>query len=631
MTAPYTYTTLGAARQQLANRLYDSGQVFWIASELNSYLAESLRTWNALTSYWRSEFTFPLQQNRTFYDITDPTIAPNTLRPLTLQDTDLYSIMQFHLLEPPGLSSLQFTTDDFIQATARRRDEILSVTGCTLTTRLVPAVAGRILLPDSVIDIRRVAYLPTPSDGTPYGIGLYGVSTPQSMVVPIIVSYTMVATVNGANMDYTITSNSPGYPLTSSFSMPINPVPSGGPVDGQFPPYSSAGFVMSNPSGTPGGSIPVNFLFDGVPYPSALPLALIFYAPPLGGGLGAFTRIGGQVLLYYIGGPQLYSDPTSAPTMLAGTFTLTAQVGTTTVPSEGIPSGPYGGSIRTAAQASTLWPEDNFAEQAFNRLYTLAPAGQPPGAPSVYMQSTEPPISFDTDLAPSFGGFYELLTIDAGPALSSSNPAALSIPDDWTHIIKWGALADLLSRESNAKDPSRAAYCEQRYKMGLALLSKASALLALRVANIPLPIDAITAGDHYNSTWERATPGRPQVAYHAGLNLVAVSPVSDVGPYVLTATVVQNAPVPLVDGDFLQVSRGDLDAVLDYAQHLAAFKMGGLEFTATLPLFQRFLASAASYGLKLSELGEYTSVIFAQSQRDAEMHPRFAPASDGGA
>src|SRR5208337_2244813 len=112
-TTPYSYVTLGAARQELANRLYDSGQVFWSAAELTAYLTESLRTWNALTSYWHDNFLFTPQANVTWYDLTAQT---NSLRPYTVTDATLYLIMQYHLLEPasginPWPGSSQFTAD----------------------------------------------------------------------------------------------------------------------------------------------------------------------------------------------------------------------------------------------------------------------------------------------------------------------------------------------------------------------------------------------------------------------------------------------------------------------------------------------------------------------------------------
>jgi hypothetical protein len=444
---PYSYAQLSFVRQELANRLYDPSQVFWSSLELNLYIAESLRTWNALTSFWRGDFTFSAIQGQTWYDLTSTSQMSNTLRPLTLHDTDLYTIIQYHLLEPAAWNpwtgvSKQFTPDDLLNAVQRRRDELLSITGCTITERLIPAVAGRIQLIDTVIDVRRMAYVP-----------------------------------------------------------------------------------------------------------SAL-------------------------------------FPTQA--------------------------------------ASAMWPEDTWAEQSFNRNYTITSAG----TPFTYLLSTQPPISFDTDRPPAYAGNYDLLTVEAGAVLAVSTPSLLSIPDDWTHVIKWGALADLLSRESNAKDIPRATYCEQRYRLGLAALISAPALLAIRIDNVAMQIDSVRAADLYNTGWQGAAQGPPQIALHAGLNKLALSPIADATPYSLLATVVQNAPVPVADADQVQVARDDLDAVIDYAQHLAAFKQGGDEFTRTMPLFQRFLKQAATYNGKLAELGEYTSIMLDLSQRERDMNPVSTPAGE---
>jgi hypothetical protein len=464
--AIYSHITFAAAKQQIANRLSDGLKQFWGDSELGLYLIEALRTWNALTSYWRSDFTFQSKANTTWYDLTDPIAMPNTLRPLTLKDTDLYTLIQYHLLEPVSWNpwtgaSLQFSADDLISAVQRRRDEILSVCGCTLTRSTVPAVAGRITLPDNVIDVRRMAYLPTPAPSI-YGFGAYGVVVPYGLSVPF--------------------------------------------------------------------------------------------------------------------------------------------------------------------QGSVMWPEDAWAEQSFQRKWTLQPAG----TPAAYLMSTDPPITFDVDLPPAFAGNYELLTVNAGPVLSITAASKLSIPDDWAHVIKWGALADLLSREYLSKDSLRASYCEQRYRMGLKLLSNASALLTMRLGNVPMQVDSVRAADEFQTRWQSQPAGTPEFALHAGLNLLALSPVADTGPYSLMATVVQNAPIPATNIDFVQVARDDLDALLDYAQHLAAFKMGGAEFLATMPLFERFLKQAAIYNAKLEELGEFTRPLFGLSQVQENMAPRMVSVADGG-
>src|SRR5277367_3550314 len=317
MSPTYNYVTLATVEQQLSNRLYDATQQFWPPAELLLYIQEALLTWNALTSYWRGDFTFPSIPLTFWYDLT---LQTNSLCPFTITDAQLYTEIQYHLLEPPtGVNpwtgvSTQFTADDLIHAVERRRNELLSLTNCTQTRRLVPAVPGRIQLPDTVFDIRRLAYLPI-SNGIPYGTGLYGAGLP------------------------------------------------------------------------------------------------------------------------YLGTP--------------------------------------------------VWPEDSWGEQSFNRNYTLSPAG----TPQCYLQTTQPPISFDTDVPPAFGGQYELLTSESGLAVTAATPTLLGIPDNWAHVIKWGALADLLSKESNAKDSARAEYCNMRYQMGLKLLGEASQLLQMRLNGVPLQID----------------------------------------------------------------------------------------------------------------------------------------------
>jgi hypothetical protein len=113
----------------------------------------------------------------------------------------------------------------------------------------------------------------------------------------------------------------------------------------------------------------------------------------------------------------------------------------------------------------------------------------------------------------------------------------------------------------------------------------------------------------------------------AGLNLIAIPP-PDAGSYSLTATVVENAPVPVLVSDCLQVTQDVFDVILDYAQHLAAFKMGGEEFLVTQPLLQRFMQLAALYSSKLSEQGEFTKILYAISQDEANINPRYTPDSD---
>lgn len=438
----YTYATLSQAISALAARLYDSGNQFWTVAELTSYITESLRTWNSLTSFWRAEMVFDLAEDVWWYDLTQQV---GTLRPYTVTDGDLIAEIEHHLLEPSTAAypltwtgSAQFSLDDILEAIQRRRDEALSTTGCTLTRSTVPATfVTRTALPDSTIDIRRIAWLPVPDQG-------------------------------------------------------------------------------------------------------------------------------------------------------------------------------YG--------AMSIQQSDDWAQEAFDYGYTTAPQRQP----STYRQSTQPPLSFDVDAIPPVAGEYEVLTVNAGPALSTAAATLLGVPDDWSWVIKWGALIDLLNRESNAKDEMRAAYCEQRYREGLGLMNQASALLAMRLNNIPIGVGSVSSSDDFDPTWQAQLPGTPDTCHTAGINLIAFGPQPDDGDYSATASVVQNAPVPVAQTDYIQCGKDDYDVILDYAQHLAAFKLGGAEFAATVPLYQRFIKRGALYNSKLAALGQFQPQLYATSQFEEERNPRYS-------
>lgn len=220
-------------------------------------------------------------------------------------------------------------------------------------------------------------------------------------------------------------------------------------------------------------------------------------------------------------------------------------------------------------------------------------------------------------------GNYEVLTVNAGAALDVNTPSTLSVPDDFAWVIKFGAMGDLLNRDSNARDPLRAKYCNLRYSQGMAMLYGSPAVLSARLNNLPIPIDAVQNVDNFNPNWQAAAEAQPSVVLTSGLNLLGFSATPGAGPYSATLSVVQNAPIPTSGGDFLQVGRDEYDVILDYAVHLASFKLGGAEFLATIPLLQRFLKQAALYNSKLKETGEYNDILYQMSQLQLESNPVF--------
>lgn len=262
---------------------------------------------------------------------------------------------------------------------------------------------------------------------------------------------------------------------------------------------------------------------------------------------------------------------------------------------------------------------DAWSKRTFDGQYTSAA----PAPPATWVQSTEPPLRFDVDYIPPVNGNYETLTVDSGITANATSAQLLSVPDDWSWLVKFGALSRLFGYESEAKDEMRAQYCHARVQRGCQLLASAASVLAMQFNGYPMAVDAVKNGDNFNSNWESLTQRTPDTCYAAGLNLVGF-PTPDAGPYGALATVVQNAPVPVNGGDFIQVARGDYDAILDEAQHLASLKLGGAEFLRSIPLHQNFEARAGLYNRKLAVMGPFQMPTYRLSQREEERNRRVA-------
>lgn len=159
-------TTFLNLKDALSRRLNDPGKVFWVDAELKLYIAEALRTWNALTATWNADFTFTITgpASQVWYDLR--TLVGYPRKP-TLTDNDIYTIMQYHLLEPATgggtwTGSSQFALTDLQQALSRRRDEIIQLAGTNLAQFNITAAVGqrRATFADNVLEIRRTRYVP---------------------------------------------------------------------------------------------------------------------------------------------------------------------------------------------------------------------------------------------------------------------------------------------------------------------------------------------------------------------------------------------------------------------------------------------------------------------------------------
>ena len=249
------------------------------------------------------------------------------------------------------------------------------------------------------------------------------------------------------------------------------------------------------------------------------------------------------------------------------------------------------------------------------------------GTPMRWDIITGPPLVLSLDTMTPVPATLQILILQAEAVPDPPSSTPLGIPDDWSWVPLFGALADVLSAQEEAKDAQRADYCRKRYLEGLSMLKNAPWLLKARITGVAVDTPSFASADRFSVGWQTDSAAFPQIIV-AGVDLYAVSPVPTVATSVLLV-VAANAPIPTSDAAFIQVPRDIMDALLDEAQHIAAFKLGGAEFAATMELHQSFLGTVERYNSRIRASGIFPTTLRPPSPKVESQQPRFDVPSGG--
>jgi len=264
----------------------------------------------------------------------------------------------------------------------------------------------------------------------------------------------------------------------------------------------------------------------------------------------------------------------------------------------------------------TLWRNDE-------RFLTAADQGWSvnPNIPNGYSILGPPPLELQLAPIPIVNGQVELLTVNTGPRLGAPITATLlGIPDDLSPAVKWGALADLLGMDGVPRDPVRAQYCETRYQQYVQLARLLPVVIHTELNGVPLIPCTLQELDSSTPEWQNIQSS-PQDIATISTNLIALNPVPD-AVYSATFDVVQKAVIPQNDTDDIQVGREQLTMILDYAEHLALFKIEGYEWHAATRQANNFVQQSAVYNQRLSAAALAALSIGEQSQKLKQEIPR---------
>jgi hypothetical protein len=248
-----------------------------------------------------------------------------------------------------------------------------------------------------------------------------------------------------------------------------------------------------------------------------------------------------------------------------------------------------------------------------------------PGEPISWMITSNTPLTFDCSCPPNQPGTWDMLVSFAGVPLQPPAATVLGLPDDWCWVALYGALADVLSNAPEGRDAMRAKYCLEVYEQGKRAMQELPWLLDATVAGIAVDTPGYEEMDFEEQNWEQVHNASDPTLVVGAVDLVALAPnVPSTGtPVSSVLTLVGNAPVPVNDGDMIQLSREGVDAVLARSQHVAMFKHGGADFAATMPLLEQFEAYARLKNRQYAALGIFRPDLLTAGQRNDESDPRF--------
>lgn len=244
---------------------------------------------------------------------------------------------------------------------------------------------------------------------------------------------------------------------------------------------------------------------------------------------------------------------------------------------------------------STMWPSDERSLTAAGSSWNTDSS-----TPEEWSIMASPPITLQLAPPPIASGTLDMLTVQSLALDPATAATVLNVPDNLTPAVKWGALADLLSIDGPARDLPRAAFCQQRYEQYVAMGRYLPMVVHAElqgVSTIPVSLQEL---DSAEPNWMNSS-GAPADIALAGWNMLAVNPVPDAnGPYSATLDVIRNAPVPAGDAQQVQIGREQVNMILDYAEHLALFKVGGAEWKATELQARSFTTQCLAYNKRLS-------------------------------
>ena len=267
----------------------------------------------------------------------------------------------------------------------------------------------------------------------------------------------------------------------------------------------------------------------------------------------------------------------------------------------------------TSGVYENLWRQDAWA---YDKSYPNWPST--PGTPVAFSELENAPLTLQLYPPPINTGSLEAITVDSLILNTASAASTFNIPDEWVHAVKYAALFELLSSDSQINDPLRADYCNSRYSQYVSLVENATSIFRVTVNSTPLPTDSFANIDANFPYW-RNQSGIPTMA---GLiyDMLLFSPGSALQTASVSCDVARTAPLPSLTQS-IQLGDEDTTRVIDFATHLLLFKCGGNEFKSTYVNHDNFMSAVAARGQINAAKIMYMTAQFQSDQTEYQLRP----------
>lgn len=224
--------------------------------------------------------------------------------------------------------------------------------------------------------------------------------------------------------------------------------------------------------------------------------------------------------------------------------------------------------------------------------------------PKAYTVSYNPQLTVDLWPEPQVESTLGVNGVVSGATLTpTGGPTVLGIPNDMSFLLKYRVMADLLSGDGLQRCPQIADYCDMRFQEGLDDVGSYLSLLWQNDGGPRGPITAVAQWDQVRPQWlQQPNTGSPRAVAQLNWNTIGIRPIPDT-TYNITFECIRKAIIPTLDTDFLQVGKAVMQAIFDYAQHIAMIKIQGREFQSSMTMYKRARALALEYKQQIASQG----------------------------